>query len=310
DSIWVSDHVIVPEGSSYIPEFMDEPLAVLAYLAAETSHVTIGTSVLIVPYRDPVFTAKFLSTVDYLSDGRLVVGVGVGWMEQEFQALGVPFEERGPRTDEYLRVYRNLWETETSSFGGRWKQYTNMRMFPKAAASRRGTIPIVVGGNGAPSIRRAAELGDGWHPINLSPQQFADLLPAYRQKCESFGRQPGPIVLRHMPGGRTQPGGDRPPLTGTPDQQAADVRAYAEAGLDELMLSLPARTIDDCWARSGASCARSLRASEGQLPGTLALWEPRLSSLSSGSSAGSSPCCSSNAPRRRRKASGRCPAAP
>jgi len=249
DSLWVSDHIIVPEGSGYIPEFMDEPLATLAFIAAETRHVTIGTSVLIVPYRDPVFTAKFLSTVDYLSNGRLVVGVGAGWLEEEFTALGVPFEERGPRTDEYLRVYRNLWETETSSFEGKWKSYSNMRMFPKGGASRRGTIPIWVGGNGDPSVRRAAELGDGWHPINIGPQEFGEAVQRYREACERFGREPGPICLRHMPGGRTRPGGGAWPLSGTAEEQAADVRAYAEAGLDELMLSLPARTLEDLFGR-------------------------------------------------------------
>lgn len=249
DSLWVSDHIIVPEGSSYIPEMMLEPLAVLSFVASETRHVRIGTSVLVVPYRDPVFTAKFLSSVDYLSNGRLVVGVGAGWMEQEFDALSVPFEERGARTDEYLRVMRNLWETETSSFEGEFKQYTNMRMFPKGGADRRGTIPIWVGGNSPAGIRRAAELGDGWHPINISPAELADLAPTYRERCEEFGRQPGPICLRHMPGGRTRPGGDRMPLSGTPDEQAADVRAYAAAGLDELMLSINARTVDDYIAR-------------------------------------------------------------
>lgn len=245
DSLWVSDHVIVPEGSSYIPEMMDEPLAVLAYLAAETRHVTLGTSVLIVPYRDPVFTAKFLSTVDYLSNGRLVVGVGAGWLREEFDALSVPFDERGPRTDEYLRVYRNLWETETSSFEGKFKQYANMRMFPKAAASRRGTIPIWVGGNGAASIRRAGELGDGWHPINLGPEEFPALLEQYREACKRFGREPGPVCLRHMPGGRTRPDGGRWPLTGTAEEQAADLRKYRDAGLDEFMLSVPARSVSD-----------------------------------------------------------------
>lgn len=246
DSLWVSDHVIVPEGSGYIPEFMDEPLATLAFLAAETSHVNLGLSVLIVPYRDPVFTAKFLSTVDYLSNGRLIVGVGAGWLQEEFQALGVPFEERGPRTDEYLKVYRNLWETETSSFEGRWKQYTNMRMFPKKGANRRGTIPICVGGNGAPSVRRAAELGDGWHPINIAPADFPAAVAGYRKACERFNRQPGPICLRHMPGGRTQASsGSRPALTGTAEEQASDVRAYRDAGLDEFMLSLPARSLGD-----------------------------------------------------------------
>lgn len=245
DSIWVSDHVIVPQGESYIPEMMTEPLAVLAFLAAETRHVTLGTSVLIVPYRDPVFTAKFLSSVDYLSNGRLVVGVGAGWLEREFEALSVPFAERGPRTDEYLRVYRNLWETETSTFSGTWKNYHDMRMFPKGGPNRRGTIPIWVGGNGDPSIRRAGELGDGWHPINLSPEDFPGFVAKYRAACEKFGRTPGPICLRHMPGGRTRPGGDRPPLTGSAGEQAGDLRAYAEAGLDEFMLSVPARTVSD-----------------------------------------------------------------
>ena len=91
DSIWVSDHVIVPEGSSYIPEFMDEPLATLAYLAGQTTHVKIGVSVLIVPYRDPVFTAKFLSTVDLLSNGRLIVGTGSGWMQERMAGIGLMY---------------------------------------------------------------------------------------------------------------------------------------------------------------------------------------------------------------------------
>ncbi len=245
DSLWVSDHIIVPEGSSYIPEFMDEPLALLAFLASETRHVQLGTSVLILPYRNPVFTAKFLSTVDYLAGGRLVVGVGAGWLKEEFEALGVPFAERGPRTDEAIRVFRSLWEQETSSFDGRWIRFERMRHFPKASPLRRGTIPIVVGGNGAASIRRAAELGDGWHPINLGLEEFRAGVRRYRQLCERFGRQPGPVILRHMPGGRTRPSGERWPFTGSPEEVAADIRAYAEAGLNELMLSLSARTPQD-----------------------------------------------------------------
>ena len=244
DSLWVSDHIVVPVGSDYIPEVMDEPLALLAYLASETTHVSLGVSVLVLPYRHPVFTAKFLSTVDLLSHGRLVVGTGAGWLEQEFDALSVPYAERGPRTDEAMRVMRNLWETETSTFEGRWTSYRDMRMFPKAATSRRGTIPLWVGGNAPPSIRRAAELGDGWHPINLSAGQLTEGVAEYRRQCDRFGRPAGPVCLRHMPGGRTRPEG-RSPLSGTPDEQAADVRAWAEAGLDELMLSVPGRTVAD-----------------------------------------------------------------
>ena len=244
DSIWVSDHVIVPVGERYIPEVMLEPLALLAWLAAETSTITIGTSVLILPYRDPVFTAKFVSSVDALAGGRVVLGIGAGWHAEEFAALSADHAQRGAVTDEHLRVIRNLWETETSSFEGRWKRYRDMRMFPKGHPSRTSTIPITVGGNAPASIRRAGELGDGWHPINLSPAQLAEGIAAYRAACERFGRTPGPVLLRHMPGGRTTPEG-RPPLSGSAEEQAADVRAYAEAGLDELMLSLAARTVDD-----------------------------------------------------------------
>src|SRR5687767_15474720 len=109
---------------------MHEPLALLAWLAAETSTITLGTSVLILPYRDPVFTAKFVASVDALAGGRLVLGAGAGWHEREFGALSADFGRRGAVTDEWLRVIRNLWETETSSFSGEWKQYSDMRLFP------------------------------------------------------------------------------------------------------------------------------------------------------------------------------------
>ena len=234
DSIWTSDHVIVPVGEGYVPETMHEPLALLAWLAAATERVRLGVSVLVVPYRDPVFTAKFLSSLDVLARGRLVLGVGVGWLQQEFEALSASYPDRGAVTDEYLRVMRNLWETETSSFDGRWKHYTEMRMFPKADRSRGGgTIPIVVGGNAAPSIRRAAELGDGWHPINLTPAQLRDGVAAYRDACARFDRPVGTVVLRHMPG---------------PDGAVlgeAECAAYADAGCDELLYSYATRTPDE-----------------------------------------------------------------
>ena len=248
DSVWVSDHVIVPVGERYIPEVMLEPLALLAWLAAETSTITLGTSVLILPYRDPVFTAKFVASVDALAGGRVVLGVGAGWHEREFGALSADFARRGAVTDEWLRVIRNLWEEETSTFAGEWKQYSEMRMFPKGDRARTSPIPIPVGGNSPASVRRAGELGDGWQPINLSPAQLADGVARYHAACERFGRTPGPVILRHMPGGRTAPDGDRPPLSGGAEEQAADVRAYAAAGLDELMLSVGARTPDDLLA--------------------------------------------------------------
>ncbi len=249
DSLWVSDHIIVPEGSSYIPESMLEPLALLSWLAARTGSITLGTSVLVLPYRDPVFLAKHLATIDVLSGGRLVAGVGVGWLAEEFTALSAPYDERGAMTDEYLRVLRNLWETDTSTFGGRWKQYDGMRMSPKASPERSGTIPLLVGGNTGAAIRRAATLGDGWHPINLSPGQLSDGATRYRSACNAANHDPGPIVLRCMPAGRTAPEGGRWPFTGSTAESASELRAYAAAGCDEIMLSWGAKTVEDLVGR-------------------------------------------------------------
>lgn len=237
-SAWVSDHVLVPRSRHFPPQHQLDALATLAYLAARTERIAIGPSVLVLPYRDPIPTAKALSTIDWLSGGRLVVGVGVGWLEAEFGALGVPFAERGARTDEAMQVLRNLWETETSSFEGHWSRYQGMASFPKSAPGREGMVPMLVGGNSKRAIDRAARLGDGWHPLGLAPAKLAEGIAAYKTACEEHGRPPGRAVARYVPG---QSG---PLLTGTPQQQAADLHAFAEARVDELMLSWEATELD------------------------------------------------------------------
>lgn len=245
DGLWIADHILVPVGEGYVPELMHEPLALLPWLAARTEHVRLGISVLVLPYRDATFTAKYFASLDTLCDGRLELGVGAGWLEREFEAVSVPFAERGPRTDEALRVMRNLWENDTCSFEGTFKRYTDMRMFPKAGPSRRGrTIPITVGGNSKAAIRRAAELGDGWHPMAMTPAKLAEKLPAYHAACERFGRPAGPVNVRVQAGGLKLEDGRRL-LTGTAEQQAQDVRDFAAAGGDELMLTATGRNVHD-----------------------------------------------------------------
>lgn len=245
DGLWIADHILVPVGEGYVPELMQEPLALLPWLAARTNHVRLGISVLVLPYRDATFTAKYLASLDSLCDGRLEIGVGAGWLEREFEAVSVPFAERGPRTDEALRVMRNLWENDTCSFEGKFKQYTDMRMFPKGGASRRGrTIPITVGGNSKAAIRRAAELGDGWHPMAMTPAKLAATVPTYHEQCKRFGRTPGPVNIRVQPGGLKLADGRRL-LTGTPEQQAQDVRDFAAAGATELMLNASGKSVQD-----------------------------------------------------------------
>ncbi len=228
DSLWTSDHIIVPEGSGYIPEHMLEPLAALSYLAARTTHVTLGVSVLVIPYRDPVFTAKHLSTIDVLSGGRLVLGVGIGWLKEEFDALGASYDERAAQTDEYLEVIRNLWETETSSYDGRWKHYDNMRMFPKGAPESTRHHPDLGGRQHRPRApacrsprRRLAShqheprgargrrqrlpsclCGGGSHPWSGLPAPHAQ--PARRRCPPGAHRQPRRAGERHsrVRGGR------------------------------------------------------------------------------------------------------------
>jgi probable F420-dependent oxidoreductase len=246
DSIWVSDHIVVPEGTQFLPDAQTEILATLAFLAGITSRVRLGTSVLVVPYRPSVFTAKFLASVDVLAEGRLVVGVGVGRLRGEFDALGVPFEDRVARTDEDLAVWRNLWATETSSFHGRWTTYDNVRMFPKGHAGRPGP-PIYFGGVSDLAISRAARLADGWHPIVVGDGDLSAPMTAYRRACEQSGAGRGFVSLRHMAGYPTVDVA-KWPFAGDADERVAALLTVAgdadEFVIDASMLCLSGISVD------------------------------------------------------------------
>ena len=143
--LWVSDHVLLPSGSHVPADHQLDPFASLAWLAAQTRQIRLGTSVLVLPYRGAAATAKTLATIDWLSDGRLLVGVGAGWLRAEFAALGVPFEERASRTDEAIRAMRDLWAG-----------HGELTSLPPGAPARRGEIPILVGGSSRAALKRAA----------------------------------------------------------------------------------------------------------------------------------------------------------
>ena len=181
DSIWVSDHIILPrQVESFYPYAADgvatfrpdeayyEPLAALNFLAGCTNKVRLGTHVLILPYRNPVLTAKLLSTLDVLSAGRVTLGIGVGWMEEEFQALGLDtYAQRGAVTDEYIQLFKELWTKDNPEFQGEHYQISGAGFQPKPA--QKPHPPIWVGGHTGPAIRRAAKYGDGWMPIGQRP---------------------------------------------------------------------------------------------------------------------------------------------
>jgi probable F420-dependent oxidoreductase len=220
-SLWVSDHLLLPPGD-FIPHgHQPDPLAMLGWLAAATERVGIGTSVLVLPYRDPVVVAKAAGTADWLSGGRVTLGVGVGWLPAEFTALGIPFAERGARTDAALRTLRALPA-----------EPDGMRARPAAAPGR--AIPLLVGGNTPRAVRRAATLGDGWQPLNLTPEGLAAGVERYRAACERAGRASGRVSARVSP---RRFRGDGVPFAGDAAAVRADLEAYGAAGADDVVVS-------------------------------------------------------------------------
>ena len=255
-SLFVTDHVVLPASAArsvypYSPtgrlpggaaqDYL-EPFALLACLAHATKRIALGTSVLVIPYRNPLLTAKMLATIDVLAGGRVILGAGVGWLREEFEALAAPpFEERGRITDEYLRLMRASWTTDPVTFAGRSYTVHDVHVLPKPV--QKDGIPIWVGGHTDAAVRRAGELGDGWHPIGLRPP--ATLLPAeYAAKVERLhaaaraaGRRPEAITLTlrvpmHVRA-RTAPAppGERPLFQGTADEVAGDIARYAALGV-------------------------------------------------------------------------------
>ncbi len=224
--LWVSDHVLLPRTSHVPAGHQLDALASLGWLAAKTERIGLGTSVLVLPHRGAAATAKALSTIDWLAGGRLIVGVGAGWLREELAALGVPFEQRGRRTDDTIRALRDLWSDRAE-----------LTSWPTGAARRSGPIPILVGGSSPAAMRRAARLGDGWHPLNLLPAQLADAAARYRDLCERNARPPGRVVPRLFPP-QLPAGPERDALLGEdPEAASAQLDAYTGAGADELVIS-------------------------------------------------------------------------
>jgi probable F420-dependent oxidoreductase len=192
DSVWVTDHLVVPRTLEIIyRDNMLEPIALLSHLAAVVQRARLGTSVIILPYRHPILVAKMLATIDQLSQGRVIFGVGAGWMEDEFHTLNAPFAERGALSDENLRIIRDCWTQETISLKGQFHTYTDMQTSPRPVQA--GGPPIWVGGNSARSRRRAAELGDGWHSTGISASDMASGCDHVRQLWAKNSRQGEPV---------------------------------------------------------------------------------------------------------------------
>jgi probable F420-dependent oxidoreductase len=271
--VTVSDHLIIPRAIharypySETGEFpsgtnspWQEQLTTIAFLAARTSKLHFHTSVMVVPHRPAVLTAKVLATISHLSGGRLSVGIGAGWMKEEFEAIGAPpFEDRGTVTDEYIGACRELWTKPDPAFDGKYVKFSNVTFEPKPAHK----IPIWVGGESNPALRRAASLGEGWYPIGVNPQFPLDTLPRYRnavqrvrQLASKAGRDPSDLLLGYrtiesgMAPAATASDGERKLLTGSLTEVVGDIHALEDLGVSRIDLRCVAPTVDEILANA------------------------------------------------------------
>jgi len=237
ESLWTVEHTVVPANYQSQYPYSDtgrmpgkeevsigDPLIWLAYAAAVTERINLATGILILPQRNPLILAKECATLDTLSNGRLLLGIGVGWLEEEFAALGVPFEDRGARTDEYVAALREVWAAPEPTFGGRFASFEKAKSYPKP---KQTSIPIIVGGHTDAAARRAGRIGDGFFPWGLGAEHLARLLTLMREAAQETGRDPDAIEV----------------TAGAIDIDT--IRAYADAGVSRVVVPAFARTEDE-----------------------------------------------------------------
>ncbi|HSF30577.1 MAG TPA: LLM class F420-dependent oxidoreductase [Candidatus Tectomicrobia bacterium] len=239
DGIWVSDHIVIP--ASAVDRFGSmfyEPLTVLGFAAACTTRVRLGTTVIILPYRNPLVAAKVLSTLDILSGGRVTAGMAVGWTEDEFKALGVPFKERGALSDEYIAAFKALWTQDKPTFRGQYVRFENIAFEPKPV--QKPHIPIWIGGNSKRAIRRAVALGDCWHPTRPLVEDVKAGVAYLHEVCAQRGRAPGSLTVAVRQPLKFYAGAEasvrRRPLLGSAQKIIDDIGLYRDAGVQYLML--------------------------------------------------------------------------
>lgn len=238
ESIWTVEHVVVPKHyeSVYpynrkgrLPGSFDaavpDPVVWMSYMAALTKTIKFSTGILILPQRHPLYVAKEFATLDQLSGGRAMMGIGIGWLKEEFDALDIPFDKRVTRAEESIEAMRGLWRDETASFDGDEFSWHEVGSFPKPVQA--GGIPIIVGGHVPAAARRAARLGDGFFPGRID--RLDELIQAMKDECQQLDRDPDEIEL----------------TTGTPDMSLDNIKVMAEKGISRLIMPPPGRDKND-----------------------------------------------------------------
>ena len=269
DYVTISDHIMVPRNLDSKYPYTDtgefpagtaaawlEQLATTAYIAALTKRLRFVLSVMVVPHRPAVLTAKLLSTIDFLSKGRLTLGIGVGWCREEFEAIGAaPFDDRGHVTDEWMAACQELWTADFPKFNGKYVKFDDVVFAPKPAQK---PIPIWVGGESGPALRRTVKYAHGWYPVGTNPQfpmntlgRFKKGLERFRGFAEKAGRDPSGITLAlrvlAAPGGRPRGTIDGEPemFSGGDADWVRDIQALGELGVTAVDVRLFGRTRDE-----------------------------------------------------------------
>jgi probable F420-dependent oxidoreductase len=254
-SAMIADHIVFPvESQSAYPYTLDhkhpgggdalETFSILGVVAGATERLRLVTSVLVLPYRNPVLTAKMVASLDVLSGGRVTLGVGVGWLKEEFEALHSPdYERRGAVTDEWLAIFKQLWSCSPATFSGKFYKYADIRAEPFPL--QKPHPPIWVGGHSRAALRRTARHGDGWHPVGaiaaspLPPEEMRTHLATLKQLTEAEGRDFSALTISYKAPlydtGVSDRDGSRRSFSGSPDEIAEDIRTFAALGVHELI---------------------------------------------------------------------------
>ena len=237
DSVWASEHVF---NVSYVYDRIGdkpyyEPLTVLTYVAAKTSTIGLGTSVLVLPYHNPIRLAKVAATLDVLSGGRVMLGVGVGVIEEELEAMGSPFAERGAITDETIAIMKELWTNEDPSYQGKYHSFSGMKFTPKPV--QKPHIPIIIGGTSKAAIRRAARSGAAWHPTALSPEVLAQGMEYLKEQVVTAGRDPSEVEVSVSAAIGSTHNHNRYSLGEDPEEVLERAQKYQEMGVGRLVVS-------------------------------------------------------------------------
>jgi probable F420-dependent oxidoreductase len=206
ESLWAVEHVVIPVGYRSVYPYspsgkipgpenlpLPDPLLSLTFAAAVTTKLRLATGILLLPQRHPIYVAKEVATLDVLSNGRAILGIGVGWLREEFEALGIPFEDRAARTAEAVRALRSLWKETPEAFAGKYFRWPPLESNPKPV--QKPGVPIVVGGHTPLAVRRAARYGDGFFPGVDTPEKLKGILALLGEECARLGRNPRDIEI-------------------------------------------------------------------------------------------------------------------